>query len=169
MRLYSSIDISSYIINYSYSIGHPISNLKLQKLLYYCQAAVLVETRNKCFDSKIMAWEFGPVVVEAYQRYKEFGRDIIPNQNDNQKIEFDDKKIKISYISSNSIDDVTKSIINKVVQSYSKVSNPFILVKKTHEEDPWKNTSLNEEIRCDDILKYYSNNPDKIYGIKNVE
>ena len=133
---YNVIDISSYIIEYSNEIGSPVSNLKLQKLLYYSQAAMLVELGQKCFDSKIMAWEFGPVVVEAYQHYKEYGRDVIPNQED-----------------------------CKVVDSYSQIRNPFELVRKTHEEDPWKNTDLNQEIECDEIRKYYEKQPEKIYGV----
>lgn len=62
MPEYNVIDVSSYIINYSNQINHPINNLKLQKLLYYVQAATLVETGRKCFNSKIIAWQFGPVV-----------------------------------------------------------------------------------------------------------
>ena len=58
-----------------------------------------------------------------------------------------------------------KKIINKVVDSYSEVSNPFALVRKTHEEDPWKNTDLNHEIECDEIRKYYEKQPEKIYGV----
>ncbi len=46
---YNVIDISSYIIEYSNEIGSPVSNLKLQKLLYYSQAAMLVELGQKCF------------------------------------------------------------------------------------------------------------------------
>lgn len=162
---YNVIDISSYIIEYSNEINSPVSNLKLQKLLYYSQAATLVELGQKCFDSKIMVWEFGPVVVEAYQHYKEFGREVIPNQGDCKRIKLDGKTMKIIYEPSKKIDDGTKKIICKVVDSYSKVSNPFALVRKTHEEDPWKNTDLNHEIECDEILKYYVKQPEKIYGV----
>ena len=48
MMKYSVIDISTYIIGYSNKIDSPVSNLKLQKLLYYSQAAMLVETGEKC-------------------------------------------------------------------------------------------------------------------------
>lgn len=38
---YNVIDVSSYIIEYSNKINSPVSNLKLQKLLYYSQAVML--------------------------------------------------------------------------------------------------------------------------------
>ncbi|WP_302179299.1 Panacea domain-containing protein [[Ruminococcus] lactaris] len=165
MMKYGVIDISTYIIGYSNKIDSPVSNLKLQKLLYYSQAAVLVETGEKCFDAPIMAWEFGPVVVEAYQYYRKYGRENIPNQEENKAMKFDEKTMRIVYELSKEIDLITKKIINKVVDSYSKVNNPFELVRKTHEEDPWKNTKLNQEIKCEEIRKYYKTQREKIYGV----
>ena len=77
----------------------------------------------------------------------------------------DGKTMKIIYEPSKKIDNVTKKIISKVVDSYSQIRNPFELVRKTHEEDPWKNTDLNQEIECDEIRKYYEKQPEKIYGV----
>lgn len=97
MPEYNVIDVSSYIINYSNQINHPINNLKLQKLLYYIQAATLVETGRKCFNSKIIAWQFGPVVPEAYYYYEEYGRNNIPNQDGYKTIKLDNKALRMSY------------------------------------------------------------------------
>lgn len=165
MTKYNALDISSYIINYSNEIGSPINNLKLQKLLYYSQAAMLVETGNKCFESPIVAWKFGPVVPEVYQRYKEYGRDDIPNQEENQTMKFDEATMKIVYKPAEKISLLMQSIIGNVVKAYEKVQNPFELVRKTHEEDPWKNTDLNQEISCEEIRKYYTKHPKRIYGV----
>lgn len=165
MHEYNVIDIATYIINYSNEIGSPVNNLKLQKLLYYVQAAVLVKANHMCFDSKIVAWKFGPAVPEVYHYYAEYGGDDIPNQEDCKRMKFDGKTMKIIYEPSKKFDNGTKKIINKVVDSYSEVSNPFALVRKTHEEDPWKNTDLNHEIKCDEIRKYYEKQPEKIYGV----
>jgi uncharacterized phage-associated protein len=40
---------------------HPISNLQLQKILYYIQKTFL-ENGMVAFDDEIEAWKFGPVV-----------------------------------------------------------------------------------------------------------
>ena len=110
MSNYSAIDVSTYIINYSCDINSPVSNLKLQKLLYYVQAALLVETgKKKCFESKIVAWEFGPVVVESYQHYKEYGRNNIPRQEENKRMKFDSKTMKIIFEPKKKIDEITKN------------------------------------------------------------
>lgn len=162
--MYKAIEIAKYVINYSEEIGNPISNLKLQKLLYYIQAAMLVEKGKKCFDDPIIAWEFGPVVVSVYQAYREYGRGELPVQEMSREMIFDPVKMKIVFSKPRNVEIQHRKIINKVIESYAHVKNPFELVKKTHKEDPWQDTNLNKEIDCDKIRKYYSKYPEKLYG-----
>lgn len=164
MHEYNVIDIAAYIINYSNEIGSPVNNLKLQKLLYYVQAATLVKTNHMCFDSKIIAWKFGPAVPEAYHYYAEYGRNIIPNQEGYKTIKLDNKTLRMSYTQPVEIDYTTKRIIRNVVDSYSNITNPFELSIKTRNEDPWKTTNLNHEITCDAIHSYYAKHSNLIFG-----
>lgn len=164
MPEYNVIDVSSYIINYSNQINHPINNLKLQKLLYYVQAATLVETGRKCFNSKIIAWQFGPAVPEAYRYYEEYGRNNIPNQGGYKTIKLDDKTLRMSYAQPIEIDYTIKRIIRNVVDSYLNITNPFELSKKTRKEVPWKTTSLNRKIKCSKIREYYQKQSRLIFG-----
>lgn len=46
------------------------SNLVLQKLLYFVQAASLYYLNQTAFDDEIQAWQYGPVVPEAYREFK---------------------------------------------------------------------------------------------------
>ena len=48
-----------------------------------------------------------------------------------------------------------KRLIEKVVDTYAEITEPIVLAKKTCEKDPWKNTSLNKEIKNSLIRKYY--------------
>lgn len=162
--MYKAIEIAKYVINYSEEIGNPISNLKLQKLLYYIQAAMLVEKGEKCFEDPIIAWEFGPVVIPVYQAYKEYGRSELPVQKMSRNMVFDPVKMKIIFKEPREIEIWYRKIINKVIESYAQIENPFDLVKKTHKEKPWQDTCLNEEIECNKIKEYYSIHPEKIYG-----
>lgn len=47
-----------------------ISNLKLQKLLYYAQGIHLAVTGEILFEEDVLAWKSGPVVQEVYDMYK---------------------------------------------------------------------------------------------------
>ena len=50
----------------------PMTNLKIQKLLYYAQAWYLVNYQVKLFPDRIEAWDFGPVVPSVYGEYKKY-------------------------------------------------------------------------------------------------
>ena len=70
---YTALDIARYIIKHEHDAGREISNLRLQKLLYFVQAKFLAEKRPPCFSDPIVAWDFGPVVLSVYHEYKMFG------------------------------------------------------------------------------------------------
>ena len=70
---YSALEIAKYVINHEHNNEREISNLRLQKLLYFVQAKVLVETEEPCFEEEMEAWDFGPVVPCVYHAYKIFG------------------------------------------------------------------------------------------------
>lgn len=71
--MYSAKEVAEYIIEYASETGSPVSNLKLQKLLYFVQAEFLVNTGKPCFREDIEAWSFGPVVDSVYRKYKRYG------------------------------------------------------------------------------------------------
>lgn len=135
---YSVIDVAKYIINKSIEIGNPVSNLKLQKLLYYVQAASLVTNGVPLFEEPLVAWQFGPVSEAAYNMFKKYyNKNILEVQNMDKTINFDDE-----------------NIIYGVVYAKRK-DHAFDLVRTTHNEAPWSDAKLNSEIGVDDIKKYF--------------
>lgn len=64
--------IADYFISFSNETGELISNLKLQKLLYYAQAWHLGMNGQPLFEENFQAWVHGPVIPELYQQYKQF-------------------------------------------------------------------------------------------------
>ena len=55
--------------------GDLMTNLRLQKLLYFAQGWHLVRFGQPLFDASIEAWPYGPVVPEVYRAYKGYGRE----------------------------------------------------------------------------------------------
>jgi uncharacterized phage-associated protein len=53
--------------------GERVSNMKLQKLLYYAQGEHLAATGELLFDDRIKAWGKGPVVPGIWHRYRQNG------------------------------------------------------------------------------------------------
>lgn len=150
---YDVLIISSYVLRYSKQKGYFINITKLMKLLYFIQAKELVENNKKCFNEKILAWEFGPAIYKVFEKYKlMFGINGILTNDDE------------------SIDKETKKIIESIVEKYFD-KDPMELTYQTHSSGPWKQyweidkNSIKNEIPVEEIKKFYSS--DK--GIKEIE
>ena len=135
---YNVLEVYRHIINYSNDKNYEISNLKLQKLLYFAQGCFLIDKDRPCFNEKIEAWDLGPVVPEAYREYKVYGATSIPPIKQVFKIN-KDNWLKSGYVEykDNIIIDEDKTELNEVVDSLSKLS-AFDLVEYTHGQKPWK-------------------------------
>jgi uncharacterized phage-associated protein len=66
----SCVEIAKYfLVQVEEELGDSISNLKLQKLVYYAQGFNLaLFDGNPLFDEEIQAWTHGPVVPALYHQ-----------------------------------------------------------------------------------------------------
>lgn len=166
---YDVLDVSKYIINYAIDMGNPISNLKLQKLLYYVQAAFLVNDK-KAFKEDIVHWRYGPVIEEVYHEFKRFvDSDIDRKIETEEYYEVVDGELIIQE-KDYRVEDIIcveedRKLIEEVVCN-QKNNSPMELVRRTHQEGPWENTSFNEIIDRDSIRTYFEKeeNRSRIYG-----
>lgn len=77
---YSAMDIADYVVKRCAEQRQPVSNLQLQKILYYIQLNFFLMFDKCAFSDEIQAWRHGPVVKEVYYKYNIFGRHkIIPH------------------------------------------------------------------------------------------
>jgi uncharacterized phage-associated protein len=63
--------VSDFLLCESRERGDVLTNLKLQKLLYYSQAWFLAEKDREIFAEDFQAWVHGPVLPSQYHRFKE--------------------------------------------------------------------------------------------------
>lgn len=62
--------VADYLLVKARDRGEPLSNLKLQKLLYYAQAWHLALHDRALFSDDFQAWVHGPVLPSQYHRFK---------------------------------------------------------------------------------------------------
>lgn len=153
------LDVARYIINYSNEKGYSISNLKLQKLLYFVQAYYLSFTpaHEPCFNDDIEAWDFGPVVPAVYQEFKSFGGSDIPPVKNYYKNKNNFWSIQSVPFDNDCIAPDDKKNINDVVDKFS-IYSASELVELTHKQAPWKEAYVphkNAVIKKDAIRRYF--------------
>lgn len=64
--------LADFLLVESRERGEVLTNLKLQKLLYYTQAWNLALFDAPLFDEDFQAWVHGPVLPSQYHRFKDF-------------------------------------------------------------------------------------------------
>lgn len=65
--------LARYIVTKCTNEQFPVSNLQLQKILFFIQRKVLLSTGEPLFYDEIQAWHFGPVVPTVYKQFCGFG------------------------------------------------------------------------------------------------
>jgi uncharacterized phage-associated protein len=72
--MHTANNVADWFLMWADSDDAEVSNLKLQKLLYYAQGHYLGLTGSSLFEDEIQAWAHGPVVPNVYHRLKKYGR-----------------------------------------------------------------------------------------------
>lgn len=138
--------VADYIINFANKAHEPITNLKLQKMVYYAQGYYLAMTGNILFDDQIEAWAHGPVINSLYQKYKHFRWQPV---NDDVKAPAFDKKIA--------------EFLNLIIDTFLPM-DAFKLERMTHNETPWINArgklspgaKCRRPIKVSDMKEYFT-------------
>lgn len=95
-----------------------VTNLELQKYLYFIQAASLMTTGNSAFPDQIEAWQYGPVVPRAYREFK----------YENEML----RQVTVN------LDRETEEIVREIIREFSS-DGAYELVERTHSYTSWLN------------------------------
>ncbi len=141
MPLVSAFDVAAYILQRR----GEITTMKLQKLVYYCQAWSLVWDEEPLFDEPIEAWANGPVVRELFNAHR--------------------NQFKIAVIPGNpgKLSENQRDTINHVLEFYGDKTSQW-LSDLTHMEAPWRDARQGipagergeKEITHASLMEYYS-------------
>lgn len=120
---YKALDIAKKLIfkaqNDEPNGGERLTNLKLQKLLYYQQGFHLAFFGTPLFDEDVEAWMYGPVVPAVYDEYSAYGSSALP-----------EVKVPVS------LSEDEEELFNEVYDAYREFS-AIGLMNRTHSERPW--------------------------------
>jgi len=123
-------------------VAEGLTNLKLQKLLYFSQAVSLSLKGEPLFDDKIVAWKFGPVVPTVYEALKIYGNNPVAITVETQELSSE-----------------AATLLEDVWNIYGKFA-AHELVNIVHNHNPWKKVyysdSADKEIKKEDIKEYYA-------------
>jgi uncharacterized phage-associated protein len=128
----------------------PLTNLRLQKLLYYAQAWSLVLRESELFPEEIEAWWWGPVVPAVYHQ--------LPDGEGASQIQL------AMFVDVPGLSPEEADLVGGVWEAYNQYS-ALQLSRMTHQEMPWLRAwgdrptdgtgSGNDPIQVEDVEEYF--------------
>jgi uncharacterized phage-associated protein len=121
----TAMEVARYLLhlNNEEPENDPLTHMRLQKLLYYCQGWFLGMRDAALFDDRIEAWTHGPVVPNVYRMFADYDGDPIPRHQGRDAVE---------------IASDHKDFIKRIWDHYKRFSATE-LRRMTHNEQPWLN------------------------------
>lgn len=116
-----------------------MTNMKIQKLLYYAQGTHLALHREKLFAQDIIKWQYGPVVPDVYHKLKLFGQNVIQLDEPVDFSQLNDKEVKTI----------------KMVYDFFGQFSAIKLMNLTHDEAPWQSVEMNEIINEKSLIDFF--------------
>ncbi|WP_019499713.1 Panacea domain-containing protein [Pseudanabaena sp. PCC 6802] len=139
------LNVARYFIMKAYEDGleAEMTNMKVQKLLYYAQSLHLALYDEPLFEEEIQAWRYGPVCPRAYGFYSDFEAQQLPIPRKESLLQLPSDK---------------KELLEEVWEYFGGY-HAYLLSDMTHGEFPWKKTrkglppdaSSTEPILLDDM------------------
>jgi len=117
-----ALDVANYFLFISNKEKRPITNKKLQKLVYYAQVWHSVLENKKLFKEDFEAWVHGPVIPKLYDKFKVFGSGVIIIDDSELKFSFNKKK---------------RDFLENIWEVYGKYDADY-LESLVHSELPWQ-------------------------------
>ncbi len=131
--------------------GDLVSNLKLQKLLYYAQGYYLgLHGASKpLFDDTIFAWKHGPVVQTVYKHFSPFRNGAIPKAKRPKNLDAD-----------------VVAFLEEIYRTFGRFS-AWALREMSHREGPWLQTYRpsvrNIEIPVSDMAAFFKGKISRVH------
>lgn len=151
IELQSPIAVANFIIGVAKKEENPVTNLKLQEILFFLQGYWLNKYDRALFDGKFAKWQYGPVEEEIYQIFKSQGSTPINFLSTQAKVE--NGIIKLYRKEINLSQEYTEELKSVVIKINQKAS--WELYGLTHKHSSWSSykDDINREIASD-----YTNN-----------
>lgn len=126
--MYRAEDVARFVIDECIEEGNPVSNLKLQKILYFMWIDWFKARGEYLFDNKVEGWHFGPLVPDVYRRYRIFLADPIRDTEEHPITSRSDLRL-----------------LRKLVRRYNGMALGDLIRESRRDGSPWDRAGRDRE------------------------
>lgn len=150
--------IANYILDYCDKHGRPITNLALQKIVYFCHVWSLLKLEKPLIKHRFEAWQHGPVLQYLYQEFKQYDKNPITGRALAMDLSTGEK-----IVAKCSLSGATSQLLDQVIDFYSQLSAVYLVDLSHVSGGPWDSVwnhggSINPGMKIgnDEIVTFYS-------------
>lgn len=129
---YDGRSIANFVLDFCERSGRPVTNLALQKIVYFCHVWSLIDLQKPLIRHKFEAWEYGPVLPYLYREFRSFDRSAIVGRSR----QIDPATGKYEIVKCN-FDSETTALLTRVVAFYSRLRASDLVELSHAEGGPW--------------------------------
>jgi len=155
---YDGRAVANFILDFCDLKQRKVTNLALQKIIYFCHARFLADRNKPLVKHQFEAWQFGPVLQYVYRDFKMY--DASPIASRAKGIDLLTGRIEIVGYD---FDKSTKQFLESIVDFYSRLSASDLVDMSHATGGPWDQAwnhrgRVNPGMRIDNaaIQRYYS-------------
>jgi len=125
-------EVANFVLDYCEGEGREVTNLALQKLIYFCHVWSLIGFGRPLISHQFEAWEFGPVIPYLYREFKQFDRSGITGRATRINVNNGSKEV-VRYL----FDDETLQLLRDTLGFYSRIRASDLVGLSHVEGGPW--------------------------------
>jgi len=129
---YDGRAIANFTLDFCEGNSRPVTNLALQKIVYFCHVWSLIELDRPLVRHGFEAWEYGPVLPYLYHEFKSY--DHLPIVGRATRIDPADGQRRIVRYN---FDIQTESLLSEVVGFYSRLPAGELVTLSHAKGGPW--------------------------------
>ncbi len=150
--------VANFVLDFCESRGRSISNLSLQKIVYFCHVWSLIELQRPLVKQKFEAWQYGPVLQYLYREFRDYEDHPIVGRATRINPYTGTKEV-VPY----RFDRATEELLDKITDFYSRLRSSDLVALCHVRGGPWEQAwnhrgAVNPGMRIEEssISQYYS-------------
>ncbi len=138
--MHSARSIANSILNIAHKAGKQLTNMQLQKLVYFAHGWHLALTGKPLLTDAVKAWNFGPVIPPLYNSLKKYGNGIVT-----EPIKRKDQDTDEVLIIQEPESDYVKQLLQRVWEIYGNMTGAQMSYLTHQPDTPWEFTWKKEK------------------------
>ncbi len=155
---YDGRAIANFVLDFCEARHRRVTNLALQKIVYFCHVWSLIELGRPLIRHRFEAWEYGPVLPYLYREFRNYDRAQIVGRA--TRIDPKDGKHRVVVYD---FDRETDSLLREIADFYSRLRASDLVELSHAEGGPWHRVwnhggKVNPGMQIEDakIVEFYS-------------